>query len=107
MEGFWTVKFTGVQGFGAGVVTLIAGQLFGGDSNFLYKGTYTQSGNTLNATVQVKRAFPGAPSVMGRDQFELQLTGTLQGNAVTCTGGIPGTPLQFQAQLTRQGELPR
>ncbi len=29
MESFWTVQFEGVQGMGAGVITLIGGQLFG------------------------------------------------------------------------------
>jgi hypothetical protein len=28
MEGFWTVQFNGVQGFGWGVVTLVGGQTF-------------------------------------------------------------------------------
>jgi hypothetical protein len=107
MEGFWTVQFNGVQGFGWGVVTLIGGQLFGGDSSFLYTGTYTDQNNTLAARVHVQRAAPGAQSVMGRDQFDLELTGTLQGNSIAAAGSIPGTPLRFQAKLTKHGELPR
>jgi len=59
MEGFWTVQFQGVQGMGAGVITLVGGQLFGGDSSFLYKGTYAEQGNTLTAQVQVNRYAAG------------------------------------------------
>src|SRR5580658_7553248 len=65
MEGFWTVQFTGVQGWGAGVLTLIGGRLFGGDSGFLYTGTYTEQGNALTARVHVKRYVAGIANVMG------------------------------------------
>jgi hypothetical protein len=107
MEGFWVVQFNGVQGFGAGVVTLMGGQIFGGDSGFLYTGTYTDQAGALNAQIHVRRYAAGMASVMGRDQFDLVLTGTLNGNAIAATGTIPGTPMQFRAQLTRQGNLPR
>ena len=50
MEGFWTVHFKGVQGLGAGVATLIGGQVFGGDTGFFYIGTYSQQGNTMTAS---------------------------------------------------------
>lgn len=106
MEGFWTVQFNGVEGFGSGVVTLIGGQVFGGDSGFLYTGTYTDRANVLAARIHVARYAAGMPSVMGRDQFDLELTGALNGNAIAATGSIPGTPLKFGAQLTKQGELP-
>ena len=107
MEGFWTVQFQGVQGMGAGVITLIGGQLFGGDSGFLYKGTYTQHGDSLTAQVQVKRYAPGTPSVMGQEQFSLQLTGVVQGNIGKLTGAATGTPLKFSAVITKQGDLPK
>jgi hypothetical protein len=107
MEGFWTVRFTGVQGFGAGVVTLIGGHVFGGDSGFIYTGTYTDQGGALKAIVHVRNAVAGMPSVMGRSEFDIELAGNLQGNAIAAAGVIPGTPLRLQAQMTRQGNLPR
>jgi hypothetical protein len=106
MEGFWTVQFTGVQGWGAGVITLIGGQLFGGDSGFLYTGTYTQHGNALTARVHVKQYVVGGVNVMGRNEFDLELSGTMQGNTITATGSIPGTPLRLSGTLTKQGVLP-
>ncbi len=107
MEGFWTVKFEGVQGFGSGVITLIGGQLFGGDSSFLYRGTYLQQGDNLSAQVQVKRYAPGMASVMGQEQFSLQLTGPVQGNSTKLAGSIPGTPLKFSASIAKQGDIPQ
>ena len=107
MDGFWTVQFSGVQGFGFGVVTLIRGHVFGGDGNFIYTGTYTDQGGTLNARIHVRRGAPGVQSVMGIDQFVLILTGSLLGNTLTAKGNIPGSNLQLQARLTKQSELPR
>jgi T3SS negative regulator,GrlR len=67
MEGFWLVEFKGVKGFGGGAVTLIHGKVFGGDSGFMYSGTYNEQGNTMTAKIHVKRAFPGTASVMGQE----------------------------------------
>jgi len=108
MQGFWTIQFTGVQGFGAGVLTLINGQVFGGDSGMVYTGTYSQQGDTVTARVHVKRftATPGMQSVMGPDEFDLALTGTKQGNTATVSGTIPGLPMRLNATLTKQGNLP-
>ncbi len=106
MEGFWTVQFTGVQGWGAGVITLIGGRVFGGDSGFLYTGTYAQQGNALTARVHIKQYNSGVPNVMGRNEFDLELNGTLQGNTLAGTGTIPGTQLRLNATLTKQADLP-
>jgi hypothetical protein len=108
MEGFWVVQFTGVQGFGAGVLTLIGGQIFGGDGGMLYSGTYSQTGNILQARVHVTRhtKIPGVQSVMGTDDFYLDLNGTLQGNMLTVSGTIPGTQMHLTAALKKQADLP-
>lgn len=106
MEGFWTVQFEGVQGWGAGVVTLIGGQLFGGDNGYLYNGTYTEKGGALNALVHVKAFVPGTPNVMGRSEFDLELGGAMQGSTIKATGAIPGTQLRINATLTKQRDLP-
>lgn len=106
MEGFWTIQFTGVQGWGTGVVTLVGGRVFGGDSGFLYTGSYTQQGDALNARVHVKQYLAGVPNVMGLNEFDLELTGKLQGNKIAATGSIPGTPLRLNGSLVKQGDLP-
>jgi len=106
MEGFWTVQFSGVQGWGAGVITLIGGRVFGGDTSFLYTGTYDAQGATMTGQVHVKRHAAGMQNVMGRDEFDLELNGTLKGNIISVTAKIPGTPLQLNGTLTRQADLP-
>jgi hypothetical protein len=123
MEGFWTVQFSGVQGWSSGVLTLIDGQLFGGDTSFLYTGTYAydregaqaslggagipypQPQTGMQARVHVKRYAPGI-NVMGRDEFDLELTGIVKGNTANVVGTVPGTQLRLTGTLTKQGELP-
>jgi hypothetical protein len=106
MEGFWTVHFKGVQGLGAGVVTLIGGQLFGGDTGFCFTGTYSQQGNTMTAHVHVKQHVAGMANVMGRSEFDLELNGTMQGDTISVTGKIPGTSMHLAGRLKKQGSLP-
>lgn len=106
MEGFWSIAFQGIQGMGAGVATLVGGQVFGGDSGYLYNGTYTQQENTMKARVHIKQYVAGIANVMGRSEFDLELSGTLNGNKITATGTIPGTSLQLHSILTKQSDLP-
>ena len=88
----------------------MGGQAFGGDSAFLYNGTYTQDGNTLKARVHVKRYVSAAAmpisNVMGRDEFDLEVTGTQQDNTITATGIIPGTQLRLAGTLRKQRDIP-
>jgi hypothetical protein len=106
MEGFWTVHFKGVQGLGAGVVMLIGGQLFGGDTGFFFRGTYSQQGNTMTAHVHVKQHVLGMANVMRRNEFDLELNGTMQGDTISVTGKIPGTSMHLAGTLKKQGSLP-
>lgn len=106
MEGFWTIQFHGIQSFGAGVVTLIGGQVFGGDSGYLYTGRYTTSGGMFKAMLRVRQHFFGVSSAMGQSVFDLELTGSLNGNKVVLKARVPGMPAQFHATMTKQQDLP-
>jgi hypothetical protein len=106
MEGFWIVEFRGIQGWGGGVATLMAGKLFGGDSAYLYLGSYTSAGNSLTAHVHVKLYAEEGMSVMGQTEFDLDVNGTRQGDTVTVIGTIPGTPLELHGSLTKKLDLP-
>ena len=67
MQGFWTIQFRGVQGFGSGVVTLIDGDIFGGDGGYIYTGSYKTNGPTLDAQVHVKAVRPWLRKCYGTD----------------------------------------
>lgn len=106
MEGFYTVQFEGIQGWGAGVVTLVGGQVFGGDNGYLYTGTYQQSGDTLTASIHVAQFTAGVPSVMGQTSFDMLVNGNMSGDHIAVTGTVAGAPASFRGNLTKRGAIP-
>ena len=52
VDGFWTIHYDAEGNRGAGVVVLINGKLYGGDSGFTYIGSYTESGDSVAAEIQ-------------------------------------------------------
>ncbi len=106
MEGFWTVQFVGVQGWGSGVVVYIGGHIFGGDSAVMFTGTYDLQGDAVTMRMHVKQIAPDLMNVMGRKEFDLDLSGTLDGDTLKLAGKIPGTELGLKAKVTKQCDLP-
>jgi T3SS negative regulator,GrlR len=106
MEGFWTVAFVGVQGWGTGVVVYLGGHIFGGDSAVMFTGTYQQQGLAVTQILHVKQIDPQLMNVMGRKEFDLELSGTLDGHTLKLAGNIPGTELRLKATVTKQCDLP-
>jgi hypothetical protein len=103
------LEFLGAAEWGSGVVTFMNGELFGGDSWFLFKGRYTTESNNLTAEVFVSRFAPGPVNVMGKDEFHLNLTGTLNeaGNSIVVNGTVPGTTLNLAGTMQKRRDLPR
>jgi hypothetical protein len=106
MEGFWTVHFVGVQGWGTGVVVYIGGHVFGGDSVAMFTGTYDQKDDAVTVRLHVKQIAQDLMGVMGRNEYDLDLAGTLEGDKLKLAGNIPGTDLRLKATLTKQCDLP-
>ncbi len=106
MEGFYTVQFVGVQGWGMGVVVYIGGRVFGGDSAVMFTGTYERQGNAVTVELHVQQIAPELMNTMGRNEFDLSLVGVVEGNKVKLAGNIPGTDQRLKANLTKQAELP-
>ena len=111
MEGFWTIQFQGAQGWGSGVMTLIAGKVFGGDQGYIYLGDYDERGGAFIARIRVTKYALGVVNVMGQEEFELELKGIdMLGAARPQTlhfeGRIPGTESKLKGVLTKQSDLP-
>jgi hypothetical protein len=87
-------------------VVYIGGHVFGGDSAVMFTGTYDRQGNAVTVLLHVKQIAPGLMNTMGRDEFDLDLSGVVEGNKVKLAGNIPGTDLRLKANLTKQAELP-
>jgi hypothetical protein len=73
MEGFYTVQFVGVQGWGTGVAVYIGGHVLGGDSAVMWTGTYDGQGDAVTLKLHVKQIAPGLMNTMGRNEFDLDL----------------------------------
>lgn len=106
MEGFYTVHFVGVQGWGTGVAVYIGGRVFGGDSAFMFTGAYDRQGDAVTVQLHVKQIAQDLMGVMGRKEYDLDLSGTLDGDTLKLAGNIPGTDLRLKATLIRQCDLP-
>ena len=106
MEGFYTVQFVGVQGWGTGVAVYIGGHVLGGDSAVMWTGTYDRQGDAVKVLLHVKQIAPGLMNTMGKNEFDLDLAGTVEGEKIKLAGNIPGTELRLKATLTKQSELP-
>jgi hypothetical protein len=108
VDGFWIVQFEGIQGGGGGVAVLTKGQVFGGDSAYTYSGTYQTEGAAFKARVAVKNFLPGITNVLGVvGDFELSLTGTVEGAIMTGKAALVGQPgAGIVVRLTKRGELP-
>jgi hypothetical protein len=111
MDGFWTIQFQGVEGWGTGFVTLIDGQVFGGDEGYLYIGTYSGEDGNFSATVHVSQFVSGIANVMGVTDFDLVITGlemvgAARQKTLHIEGRIPGTEMKLTGALTKRGDLP-
>jgi len=106
VEGFWTVQFKGVQGWGTGVVVYTGGRIYGGDSAVMFTGTYSQQGDAITVRLHVKQIAPGLMTVMGRSEYDLDLAGKLDGDKLHLSGSIPGTQMRLSATHLKQCDVP-
>jgi hypothetical protein len=90
----YTVEFPTQTWGGARHLILRDGQVFG-DSNFVYTGTYSQVEHVVSARVHVQSA---------AGEFEMVVTGTLQGDSGTATGVIHSASVhdQLTGKITRE-----
>jgi hypothetical protein len=106
MEGFWAARFTGPRGVGNGVVTLIEGRLFGGDSAFLYLGTYGGEADEFRASINIRRFARGPSGVIGGNEFLVEVVGVLEEDKIAAHGRISGEKFEFHIVLIKLAELP-
>jgi len=107
-EGFWLVQYEGMRGNGGGVITLIKGSVFGGDSQATYIGTYESTATQFSGMVRIHNYIPGVASIIGVDgDYNLRISGTLEGNRIRGTGvpvGMQVAGLAFQ--MTKLADVP-
>lgn len=101
VDGFWTVRFEAGGNWGAGVVVLMNGKVFGGDNGFTYTGSYSLIGDTMTGEVKVQNFEPTVPNVLGLNSYALTLRGQVAGDSISgqaTTPARPGVTLAFRLQ---------
>ena len=108
IEGFWIVQYEGLQGNGGGVVLFMKGKVLGGDTGYIYMGSYQTQGQSMKARVQVRNFLPDVPNVTGVvGDFELNIEGKVEGNVITGVGSVANAQAAGIAlRLTKRAEIP-
>jgi hypothetical protein len=89
MDGLWSAQFEAMGNRGSGVAVFISGKVLGGDSGFMWSGTFQESGDSLKAAVHVKNFEPSIQSVFGVNEYDLRIEGKIQGDRITGIGTSP------------------
>jgi hypothetical protein len=98
----YSVWFKTPKGEGYGIVSLLDGNVSGGDNISEYTGTYVQDGDKFSATIAVRRHTQGQPSVFGIDNVDITLSGKSTPTTASCSGTAKQAPaMTFQATLIR------
>jgi hypothetical protein len=98
----YSVWFRTPKGEGYGVISLMDGDVSGGDTISSYTGTYVQDGDKFAATIAVKRHTQGPPSVFGIDNVDVTLSGKSTPTTASCFGtASQASDMTLQATLIR------
>lgn len=104
-NGLYKIVFETPSGADYGVAYLQDGRLRGGDSGMAYVGTYNQDGELFSAEMSVSqhRHVPGAVSVLGLNNLQVELHGLLDDSSIVrLRGSSPETDMvRFSASLSQ------
>ena len=110
-EALYLVRFGDAAASGyphSGVLVMVGGRLFGGDSGFYYRGKLTREGDTIAATVEMTRHDPKWHSAFGDPSrsFAIKITGQVWGLNIVGKMERVGTGLTVPMELLWATDLP-
>jgi hypothetical protein len=108
IEAMYGVEFVSNEMGGYGVAVLETNRILGGDSSFVYVGSYEVTNGIVTAQVKCTNDRNLLPSVVGDlKEFNLSLQGTLNENEFILRGHMLEDPSKsIDIKLTRRAELP-
>lgn len=111
LEAMYGIEFVSAYDAGYGVVIFETGRIYGGDSSFVYIGSYHFDNGLLKATVKVTNDRHLLQSIVGLDQFTVTAEANLGSNATSTEFIMRGEVLENPAlkvavKFTRRAELP-
>jgi T3SS negative regulator,GrlR len=107
LSGIYRVIFQGPAGQGKGILFAKNGVLIGGDTAFVYDGTFQISGSQFTAKLHVVQDATSLQSVFGLlSDFHLDILGQVPSDQVfSSEGAVIGQPaLRITAQGTKMHE---
>ena|SRR5438552_14257885 len=107
LEGLWIVQYEGLQGNGGGAAVFVNGKVLGGDTGYIYEGTYKVEANFVTAQIHVSNFLPDIPNVLGVvGDFDLQLRAPITGEVIQGAMALVGRPdISIAVRLTKRSGL--
>jgi hypothetical protein len=108
IEALWSVEFASVHGgFASGVLVLVSGGIYGGDSNFVYEGDYEIVDDEFRGTLHVNHIEPQRLSpTPARRPFTVKFSGRATGLEMALTGTLEEDPeTELFIHLTRRSTV--
>jgi hypothetical protein len=110
-EALYLVRFGDVAASGypnSGVLMMVGGRLFGGDSGFYYRGTFTHVDDVIVVTAEMIRHDPKWRSAFGDHarSFAIKITGQVWGLNVVGNMERVGTGIVVPIELLWAADLP-
>jgi len=111
LEALWSVEFgSNVGGFGAGVAVFETGRVLGGDSAFMYVGSYRTENGVVYSDIRITKYnnLSDMQSIFGPlTSFSLKVSGKADAKEMVLTGSVVEHPqLQITIKAVRCVELP-
>lgn len=100
-DGKYAAWFRTPRAQGTGIVHLAEGRISGGDSFFIYGGSYQfDDDRRFTAVLTTRRHAEGPPTVFGLDEVEVCLSGVCNGATASCSGTAREAPdVTFEVTL--------
>lgn len=94
LNGIYRVTFRVAGNQGKGILAAKDDWLFGGDTGFVYNGTFELQGNQVKARARIQNDFPGVQSIFNPylTDFWLELIGQASATGFALQGSVIGQP---------------
>jgi T3SS negative regulator,GrlR len=105
IAGLWTVKFSLGVATGSGVITLVDGRIFGGDSSYYYSGSYAplKELNSVTGLLRVIHFYGPLSNVFGPyRELQLSFVGSVGNDLIIANARSASAPhLNLSVRLDR------
>jgi hypothetical protein len=103
LDGLWTIEFGAT---GGGVIVLKGGEIYGGDGNRFYVGTFTAGGAKLNGQLSIHWHAGQRQTLWGDQADVIETTVTGQARANTIVGKLTRAGYSDRSfRMTKRAEL--